>query len=232
MRDAAERRRGQARSGRAPRWRRCGPVSTGEELPAPWVPPAATAIPEVGRLRGTYEGDDGRIARSWKGRGWSRGLDRVGVGPPRTGSPRRGSRWILPGRAPGVRAGPARVPSRRRRGRGRGVPRRHVVPRRGVPGARARANRRRSGAGIRGSTATTTPGAPCSGSSSAKGRLAIFWPTDASDEEGGELTPLDDGSFAVGDPALPRRVRFEGDVRGMTAVVVCNGGRWYRSFEE
>ena len=65
-----------------------------------------------------------------------------------------------------------------------------------------------------------------------KGRLAIFWPTDASDEEGGELTPLGDGSFAVGDPALPRRVRFEGDVRGMTAVVVCNGGRWYRSFEE
>ena len=43
--------------------------------------------------------------------------------------------------------------------------------------------------------------------------------------------PLDDGSFAVGDPALPRRVRFEGDVRGMTAVTVFNGGRWYRSFE-
>jgi D-alanyl-D-alanine carboxypeptidase len=64
-----------------------------------------------------------------------------------------------------------------------------------------------------------------------KGRLAILWPTDASDEEGGELTPLGDGSFAVGDPALPRRVRFEGDVRGLTAVVVCNGGRWYRSFE-
>jgi len=64
-----------------------------------------------------------------------------------------------------------------------------------------------------------------------KGRLAILWPTDTSDEEGGELTPLDDGSFAVGDPALPRRIRFEGDVRGMTAVTVVNGGRWYRSFE-
>lgn len=64
-----------------------------------------------------------------------------------------------------------------------------------------------------------------------KGRLAITWPTDAGDEEGGELTPLDDGSFAVGDPVLPRRVRFEGDVRGMTAVTVFNGGRWYRSFE-
>ena len=65
-----------------------------------------------------------------------------------------------------------------------------------------------------------------------KGRLTIIWPTDPTGEDGGELLPLDDGSFAVGDPALPRRVRFEGDVRGMTAVVVCNGGRWYRSFEE
>jgi hypothetical protein len=64
-----------------------------------------------------------------------------------------------------------------------------------------------------------------------KGRLAITWPTDAGDDEGGELTPLDDGSFAVGDPASPRRVRFEGDVGGMTAVTVFDGGRWYRSFE-
>ena len=64
-----------------------------------------------------------------------------------------------------------------------------------------------------------------------KGRLAITWPSDPDDEEGGELVPLDDGSFAVGDPALPRRVRFEGDVRGLTAVTVVNGGRWYRSFE-
>jgi CubicO group peptidase (beta-lactamase class C family) len=64
-----------------------------------------------------------------------------------------------------------------------------------------------------------------------KGRLVIQFPTDAADEEGGELVPLDDGSFAVGDPRVPRRVRFDGDVHGMTAVVVCNGGRWYRSFE-
>jgi hypothetical protein len=64
-----------------------------------------------------------------------------------------------------------------------------------------------------------------------KGRLAILWPTSAGDEEGGDLTPLDDGSFAIGDPALPRRVRFEGDVRGLTATTVVNGGRWYRSFE-
>jgi hypothetical protein len=64
-----------------------------------------------------------------------------------------------------------------------------------------------------------------------KGRLAILYPTDTADEEGGELVPLDDGSFAIGDVALPRRVRFEGDVAGQTATTVVNGGRWFRSFE-
>ena len=64
-----------------------------------------------------------------------------------------------------------------------------------------------------------------------RGSLTIIWPADTSGEDGGELIPLDDGSFAIGDAALPRRVRFEGDVRGLTAVTVVNGGRWYRSFE-
>jgi hypothetical protein len=64
-----------------------------------------------------------------------------------------------------------------------------------------------------------------------RGGLAILWPTDATGEDGGELVPLEDGSFAIGDAALPRRVRFEGDIRGMTAVTVVNGGRWFRSFE-
>ena len=58
-----------------------------------------------------------------------------------------------------------------------------------------------------------------------------MWPTDVGDDEGGDLVPLEDGSFAVGDPGLPRRIRFDGDVDGMSAVTVVNGGRWYRSFE-
>ena len=64
-----------------------------------------------------------------------------------------------------------------------------------------------------------------------KGRLAITWPSDPDDEEGGELVPLEDGWFVVDDPSTPRRVRFDGDVNGMSAVTVFNGGRWYRSFE-
>jgi hypothetical protein len=64
-----------------------------------------------------------------------------------------------------------------------------------------------------------------------KGRLAITWPAGAGDEEGGELVPLDGGTYAVGEVSSPRRVHFEGDVDGMSAVTVFNGGRWYRSFE-
>ena len=64
-----------------------------------------------------------------------------------------------------------------------------------------------------------------------KGRLEILWPTDTTGEDGGELVPLDEGTFAISDPALPARVSFEGDVHGMTAVTVVNGGRWFRSFE-
>jgi D-alanyl-D-alanine carboxypeptidase len=61
------------------------------------------------------------------------------------------------------------------------------------------------------------------------GRLHLLWPGE--DEEY-ELTPLEDGSFAAGDPALPRRLRFEGQADGRAVVAEYNGGRWYRSNEE
>jgi hypothetical protein len=50
-------------------------------------------------------------------------------------------------------------------------------------------------------------------------------------EEEWELTELDEGWFAAGDPALPRRLRFHGDLDGRAVVVELNGGRWYRSDE-
>ena len=46
-----------------------------------------------------------------------------------------------------------------------------------------------------------------------KGTLAIMWPTDVGDEEGGDLVPLEDGSFAVGDPAPPATGPFRGGRR-------------------
>lgn len=64
-----------------------------------------------------------------------------------------------------------------------------------------------------------------------KGRLALEWPWEG--EVGGtdELTPLDDGSFAVGETWTPRRIRFSRVIDGRAAVAEYNGGRWYRSFE-
>jgi D-alanyl-D-alanine carboxypeptidase len=45
------------------------------------------------------------------------------------------------------------------------------------------------------------------------------------------LTPLEDGSFAVGDPGTPQRLRFLDEVEGVTMVVGFNGGRWYRALD-
>jgi D-alanyl-D-alanine carboxypeptidase len=67
-----------------------------------------------------------------------------------------------------------------------------------------------------------------------KGRLAIQFPSSASDEDGDlELAPAGEGWFVAGELRDPRRVRFLGDGAGGKAVIVeFNDGRWYRSFED
>jgi len=66
-----------------------------------------------------------------------------------------------------------------------------------------------------------------------KGRLALQWPVELSDEEGDiELRPLGDGWFAVNEPWQPRRIRFDRIVDGRAVIAEFNGGRWYRSFED
>jgi D-alanyl-D-alanine carboxypeptidase len=62
-----------------------------------------------------------------------------------------------------------------------------------------------------------------------KGRLAVSDSPDAPEEE---LTPLPDGSFAMGETWTPRRIRFDRLVEGKTILAEYNGGRWYRSFQE
>jgi hypothetical protein len=65
-----------------------------------------------------------------------------------------------------------------------------------------------------------------------KGRLALQFPVELSDEAGeAELEPLDDGWFAAGEPWVPRRIRFDRLVNGKTVLAEFNAGRWYRSFE-
>lgn len=66
-----------------------------------------------------------------------------------------------------------------------------------------------------------------------KGALSLSFPVEAGDEEGeAELLPLEDGWFAVGEPWIPRRVRFDAFVDGRATTATFNGGRWFRSFED
>jgi CubicO group peptidase (beta-lactamase class C family) len=66
-----------------------------------------------------------------------------------------------------------------------------------------------------------------------KGRLALGFPVELSDERGEiELQPMEDGWFAVGEPWQPRRIGFERVVDGRAVIAVFNGGRWFRSFED
>ena len=202
----------------------------GELLPDPWAPPAATAIPDASRYAGTYEGDDGRTLVVEE---VEDGL-RVSLGPvsarlerdPLDAEP--GSTFLVA--HPALERHPLEF---------RTDPDGPVVEAfhggtwfRGAvydgpePEEPPDAWRRHPGL-----YRNDDPWGPVLRIVLRKGRLAIMYPTDTGDEEGGELVPLDDGSFAIGDPAIPRRVRFEGDVAGETATTVVNGGRWYRSFE-
>jgi D-alanyl-D-alanine carboxypeptidase len=202
----------------------------GDPTPDPWAPPAATAIPDADRFAGVYGGDDGRtLVVEEEADGLSVAIGSVSARlerDPLLADP--GTSFLV--------AHPAleRHPLQFRADGGGGIVEafhgdawfrgeRYAGP---EPEEPADGWRRHPGL-----YRNDDPWSPVLRIVLRKGRLAILWPTDASDEEGGELIPLADGSFAVGDPALPRRIRFEGDVDGMTAVTVFNGGRWYRSFE-
>lgn len=201
----------------------------GDPLPEPWAPPAPTAIPGASRFAGTYVGDDGRtlVVEAEEG-----GIS-VSVGPVSARLER--DPLLEPGETFLV-AHPAleRFPMEfRSDDSGRVVEAFHgntwfrgeryegPVPV-GPPAEWGR---------FPGLYRNDDPWSPVLRIVLRKGRLAIMWPTLAGDEDQGELVPLDDGSFAVEEPALPRRIRFEGDLNGSSAVAVLNGGRWYRSFE-
>lgn len=198
----------------------------GESLPAPWAPPAATAIPDAGRFAGTYAGADGRtlLVETMED-----GLS-MAIGPVSARLERdpllieAGETFLV------VHPAFERFPLEFRRD-GTGVVEafhgdtwfrgeRYRGPEPQEPHASWRRHP--------GLYRNDDPWNPVLRIVLRKGGLAIMWPTD---EEGGDLVPLEDGSFAIGDPSFPRRVRFEGDVAGRSAVTVFDGGRWYRSFE-
>jgi len=202
----------------------------GDPLPESWVPPARTAIAATSDFVGTYAGDDGRtlaVQPEEDGLAISIGsvsarLERDPLLPEPTGTFLVGhpafERYALEferdraGRVVGAFHGGTWFRGERYDGGESDV----------LPDAwRLHAGLYRN----------DDPWCPVLRIVERRGGLTIIWPNDPTGEDGGELVPLDDGSFAVGDPALPRRVRFEGDLRGLTAVTVVNGGRWYRSFE-
>ena len=61
-----------------------------------------------------------------------------------------------------------------------------------------------------------------------RGRLLATWPSNGDEYE---LSPLPQGWFAVGDPALPRRARFLDIVEGRAQTMDYNGAVLSRSFE-
>ena len=202
----------------------------GEPLPAPWAPPAATAIPGANDFVGTFMGDDGRslaVQEVEDGLGITIGsvfarLER----DPLLRQP--GDTFLV------VHPALERFPLEfRRDAAGRvvevfhgGTWFRHERFEGPAPDEPPEEWRRHPGL-----YRNDDPWSPVLRVVLRKHRLAIMWPTDADNEDGGELVPVGEDPFAVEDPALPRRVRFEGDVNGMSAVAVFNGGRWYRSFE-
>jgi hypothetical protein len=203
---------------------------SGDSLPAPWAPPAATAIPAGSDFVGAYVGDDGRsLEVNEEEDGLAITIGSVVARLERDPLLRdHGTTFLV--------AHPAfeRFPLEFQRDEaGRVVGAFHG----GTWFARAGEDRAEGEALPEdwrrhpGLYRNDDPWYTVLRIVERRGRLTIMWPTDSTGEDGGELVPLDDGSFAVGDPALPRRVRFEGDIRGMTAVTVVNGGRWFRSFE-
>ncbi|MDQ4107686.1 MAG: beta-lactamase family protein [Actinomycetota bacterium] len=201
----------------------------GGPLPEPWAPPVPTEIPEASRFVGSYAGDDGRTLLV---EAEEDGIS-VSVGPVSARLER--DPLFEPGETFLV-AHPAleRFPIEfRSDASGRVVEAFHGNTwfrgeryEGSEPEAPPEAWRRYPGL-----YRNDDPWNPVLRIVLRKGRLAVMWPSVAGDEDNGDLVPLDDGSFAVEDPALPRRVRFEGDVNGLSAVTVFNGGRWFRSFE-
>jgi CubicO group peptidase (beta-lactamase class C family) len=201
----------------------------GEPLPEPWAPPAPTEIPEASRFAGTYVGDDGRtLVVEAEEDGIS-----VSVGPVSARLERdplsQPSETFLVAH-PALERFPIEF---RSDDSGRVVEAFHGST--WFRGERSEGPEREDPPSAwrryPGLYRNDDPWNPVLRIVLRRGRLSIMWPSVAGDEDSGDLVPLDDGSFAVEDPALPRRIRFEGDVNGLSAVTVFNGGRWFRSFE-
>ena len=66
-----------------------------------------------------------------------------------------------------------------------------------------------------------------------KGRLALQFPVELSDEAGeAELRAVGRRLVRGGERWQPRRIRFDRLVDGKAVLAEFNAGRWFRSFED
>ncbi|HEV2951089.1 MAG TPA: serine hydrolase domain-containing protein [Actinomycetota bacterium] len=201
----------------------------GEPLPEPWAPPAPTEIAGTDRFTGTYVGDDGRtLVVGSEDDGLSVSVGPVSARLERDPLSEPGESFLVA--HPALERFPIEFASDES---GRVVEAFHGGTWFRGEGSVGPEPEEPPEAWLRhpGLYRNDDPWSPVLRIVLRKGRLAIMWPAVGGEEDNGELVPLDDDEFAVDDPALPRRVRFEGEVDGMSAVTVFNGGRWYRSFE-
>ena len=134
----------------------------------------------------------------------------------------------LPRAAPGARPVPA-AGAPRRRGSGHRAGPRPGPLRPGRPRARGGdALARRLGRTGRPVPQQQPVGADHSDLRPRRRALVRSSPPDGVEER---LTPLDDGSFAVGEPETPQRLTFLDEIEGVSTVVMFNGGRWYRALD-
>lgn len=197
----------------------------GEELPEATLPPDPTAIADANDFEGVFRDDQREVRVEARGRGLV--VIEGHVEAPLEREPFAATEWV--DRFHVVHDGLDRHPlTFGRDGDGRVVeafhgpswlPKEgHDAPRPGpIPDGWHRCE---------GLYRSNDPWSPVLRVFARRDRLYLVWPAWPEEHE---LTPLDDGSFAVGDPALPRRLRFEGDAAGRAIVAEYNGGRWYRS---
>ncbi len=203
----------------------------GHRFADPWTPPTATMIPDAAAFVGTFEGDDGSALRvEADGDGLlvhledrSGRLERDPLGTP-------GDRFVI------VEPELERFQlSFRRDEEGRVVEAAHGA--RWFRGERyAEPDPDPAPAVWRaypGLYRNDDPWLPTLRVVLRREALWLSFPVEASDEEGeGELIPLDDGWFAVGETWTPRRIRFDRVIDGSASLAIFNGGQWFRSFED
>ena len=204
----------------------------GDELPAPWIPPAPTDVQKAADYEGRYEGDDGRVLEITETEGGLLvSIGSVSIRPERDPLAEPQDVFVMPHDALELHAlefvrdeagtvVEAFLGSTWFRGERYQGPEPDAIP----EGWHRYVGLYRN----------DDPWAPTLRIVIRKGRLVLRLPAAVTDDDGGgTLVPLGDDAFAVGSEDEPSRLRFIGAGAGGLAVIAeLDGGSWFRSFED